>query len=306
MLKKISLQNLLLSLFSFAIVLVISMGLNSGSIVAQESPAPAASSSPTAPLPTTSPSPSPAPASDSPGDSVEVYMTVLTFDPIKGEVDARLEFIPKGSYRQNDTDFPAKNLLLSVNNVEKQGSQLTFKKGKPMDASSVKFTTVKGDASNYPFDQHTAEIYLSLETAEGVEVPLNLNFYSNLPGYDIDDTPAKDNSADLINIDVNVSRSGTTKFFSIVVMVTLWVLALLSLMVAVKVAQSGKVPEIGMFGWMAALLFASPAVRNTQPNVPPVGTVSDTFSLLLTETIVVIALAIVGICWVRRYGAPAK
>jgi hypothetical protein len=310
-LRKVSLRSLLLSLCSFAIVLALSVGFSQSPIGAQESPppdaspSPAASSSPT-PRPTTSATPAAKPDAAAPGDSVEAFMSVLTFDPIKGEVDARLEFIPRGSYRLNDTDFPAKNLLLTVNSVEKQGSQITFKKGKPMDASSVKFTTVKGDVNDYPFDRHTAEVFFSLETAEGVEVPLTLNFFGKLPGYDIDYNAAKDNAADLVNIDVNVVRSGTTKFFSIVVMATLWVLALLSFLVAVKVAQSGKLPEIGMLGWMAALLFASPAVRNTQPNVPPVGTISDTFSLLLTETLVVIGLLILGICWLRRYDAPAK
>jgi len=302
-----SLQTLLLSVCSFALVLVVAAGFNPAAIVAQESPAPANNASP---VPTQSAQPSPATASptapDAPGDIVEVFMNVLSFDPVKGEVDARLEFIPRGSYRLNDTDFPAKNLLLTVNNVEKQGSQLTFKKGKPMDASSLKFITSEGDADSYPFDRHTAEVLFYLETTEGAEVPLTLNFFGKLPGYDIEYATEKDNSADLINIDVNVSRSGTTKFFSIVVMTTLWVLALLSLMVALKVAQSGKLPEIGMFGWMAALLFASPAVRNTQPNVPPVGTVSDSFSLLLTETIVVVALVILGTCWLRRFNAPAK
>ncbi|GEM_PF-641315 len=271
-------------------------------------------SSPATPEATTSADTPATPGATNPAtnseDLVEVGMTVLGFDPVKGELEARLEFIPQGKYSQNESTYPNQNFLLTVNSVDKQGSEINFKAGKPMDASSVKFTAIEGDPNGYPFDNHSVEVYMELDalptenqpgSTSVTSVPLSLKFYGNLPGFDISSTPTKENTSEVVANAVSISRSDTVKFFSIIVMVIMWVLSLLSLLLAIRVVMLGKLPEFGMLGWLTALLFAFPAIRNAQPNVPPVGTFSDFISFFWAEVIVVVALVLLGVCWLRRY-----
>uniref|UniRef100_UPI001882A234 DUF4436 family protein n=1 Tax=Microcoleus sp. LEGE 07076 TaxID=915322 RepID=UPI001882A234 len=96
------------------------------------------------------------------------------------------------------------------------------------------------------------------------------------------------------------------KFFALVIIVIMWVLSIMALLLALKVMQSGKLPEVGMLSWTAVMLFAFPAIRNAQPGVPPVGTASDFLSFFWTEIIVVVALVIIGSCWLKRYHPPIE
>lgn len=316
-LTKNRLRQVCVALASLLLVLVIHLGISNfyQSVSAQDTPSPTPEVTES---PTSSPSPTPeateAPATPQPPnqvtnseDVVEVLMTVLGFDPVKGELEARAEFIPKGKYSQAGSDYPAQDFLLSVNSVDKQGSEINFKAGKPMDASSVKFTAVEGDPNGYPFDNHAVEVYMDLDVLpsdkqlERTSVPLIFKFYGNLPGFDISAEPKKENTTELIATDISISRSITVRFFSIIVMVIMWVLSILALLLAIRVAMLGKLPEFGMLGWLTALLFAFPAIRNAQPNVPPVGTFSDFISFFWAEVIVVVALVLLGVCWLKRY-----
>ncbi len=116
----------------------------------------------------------------------------------------------------------------------------------------------------------------------------------------------EENSSIFIYIDVSATRSIPVKFFALVIIVIMWVLSIMALLLALKVMKSGKLPEVGMLSWTAVMLFAFPAIRNAQPGVPPVGTASDFLSFFWTEIIVVVALVIIGSCWLKRYHPPME
>ena len=65
----------------------------------------------------------------------------------------------------------------------------------------------------------------------------------------------------------------------------------------------GRKPEIAMFSFMAALLFAYYAVRNTQPLVPPIGVYSDFLAFFWTEILVGACLVVMVFTWVLRQRA---
>jgi Domain of unknown function (DUF4436) len=305
-------------------------GVASASL-AQESPLSYPVTVAASPSPAASKSPPTAPSDEeeskptiSKDDLVEVSMTVVGVDPVKGEIEARLEFTPKGIYNDEGSDYLAQPMLLTVNSIEKQGSEIPFKANKQMDAVTVKFATTEGDANGYPFDNHAAETYIYLdavpvgEEAEDATdytpVKMNFSFSSNLPGYDISESPIEDekpsevkseNPGTEVAISVGISRSLSVRLFAVIVMVIMWILSILALSISIRVLLSGKLPEIGMLGWMAALLFAFPAVRNAQPAVPPVGTLCDFLSFFWAEVFVVTGICALGFSWLRRYNAPA-
>lgn len=259
-----------------------------------------------------SPSPDSSPA---PQGLVEVKMTAIGIDPLKNELETRLEFELKGIYKKGPT-YPAQDLLMTVNGANIEDSEITFKEGKPMIFPALKFNLVKGKTNNYPFDRHIARVAISIDPLPSIRkkfapfelkpVPLKFKFHADVPGFDITYKPLEEDSSIFIYIDVCTTRSLSVKFFALVIIVIMWVLSIMALLLALKVMKSGKLPEIGMLSWTAVMLFAFPAIRNAQPGVPPVGTASDFLSFFWTEIIVVVALVIIGSCWLKRYHPPVE
>lgn len=293
-------KRLLLSFCTFILVFLIGFFTPLGSLLAQE-PA--------------SPSSTETQATPQPKDAITVKMTVLGIEPVKGDLEARLQFKLKGIYKLAPT-YPAQDLLLTINGVNQEGSEITFREGKRMEISSIKFNIIEGSTNSYPFDRHIARVALSLDPLPSIDkkfapfqlrpVPLIFQFEADVPGFKIAYKPLEENSPIFVFIDVYISRSLPVRFFAAVVILIMWVLSILALLIALKVLKSGKVPEIGMLSWMAVMLFAFPTIRNAQPGVPPVGTISDFLSLFWTETLVVIALSILGGCWLKRYHPSTK
>ena len=246
---------------------------------------------------------------------VEVKMAVIAVDPIKNELETRLQFELKGIYKKGPT-YPAQDLLMTVNGANVQDSEITFKEGKPMIVPALKFNLVKGKINNYTFEKHIAKVAISIDPLPSIgkkfapfelnPVPLEFKFNADVPGFDISYKPMAENSSIFIYIDVSATRSIPVKFFALVIIVIMWVLSTMALLLALKVMQSGKLPEVGMLSWTAVMLFAFPAIRNAQPGVPPVGTASDFPSFFWTEIIVVVALVIIGSCWLKRYHPPTE
>jgi hypothetical protein len=246
---------------------------------------------------------------------VEVKMTVIGVDPVKNELETRLQFELKGIYKKGPT-YPAQDLLMTVNGANVEDSEITFKEGKPMIVPALKFNLVKGKINNYPFDGHIAKVAISIDPLPSIgkkfapfelnPVPLVFKFNADVPGFDIAYKPLEENSSIFIYIDVRAVRSLPVKFFALTIIVIMWVLSIMALLLALKVMKSGKLPEVGMLSWTAVMLFAFPAIRNAQPGVPPVGTASDFLSFFWTEIIVVVALVIIGSCWLKRYHPPIE
>ena len=80
----------------------------------------------------------------------------------------------------------------------------------------------------------------------------------------------------------------------------MWALSIAVLFLMISVLVRGRKAEIAMFSFMAALLFAFYAVRNSQPNVPPIGVLSDFLGFFWAELIVGACLLAGVFTWVFR------
>lgn len=57
-------------------------------------------------------------------------------------------------------------------------------------------------------------------------------------------------------------------------MAVVWGVTVVVLLMTFPIVMRGRKIEVGMFSFLAALLFASVALRNAQPGSPPVGSFS--------------------------------
>ncbi|NJO40671.1 MAG: DUF4436 family protein [Cyanobacteria bacterium CRU_2_1] len=251
-------------------------------------------------------------------DVVQVNLTVLSIDPIAGELKANLRFEPRGIYRGDIPVFLSQALVLRTNSVEQEFVEVPFEANEPISIPQVTFSIGQGEIDHYPFDKHTARVLIALtptpanaDVSPTLEpVPLVLNFVANVPGFDIAYQPAfnrtlksTDENADVfVSIDVVMVRTIAIQVFAVVIMMMMWVLSTLALLVAIRTSRL-KQPDFAILGWMSILMFAFPIIRNAQPGVPPVGTISDFFSLFWAEIIVTIALILLITRWLKTASA---
>lgn len=272
---------------------------------------------------------------------IEVDVKLVTIDPNKGDVIARLEFVPEGRFTTDEGLTLAHDLKLFVNSATGK-QELDFQKGKRMNPTEVVINMYDGLVTDYPFDRHSAflELYFlagkkeaeaapakpaeaaATATPEAApeseekkpaaektaadeedEIPIGVEFFGSIPGFKIDASKAKESTEDYVGIDMTISRAATTKFFSIFVMTMMWGLTLGVMFLTLSVVLRGRKVELAMFSFTAALLFAFAAVRNAQPGAPPIGTYSDFISFFWAEVIIALCLVILVFTWLLR---PAK
>jgi hypothetical protein len=242
-------------------------------------------------------------------DQVAVDVSVLSIDPVKGELVARLNFDPKGAYLSSDGVDVGKDMILDVNGASGKVA-VTYKKGERMSPVDVTVSLYNGNVMDYPFDNHNTDLSINLNTYSGGKdgaeityeaVPMTVNYFGAVSGFKIaanEDTESTDTG--FIDIVMQVSRSTSVMIFAIFVMVLQWLLCLVALSVALSCIVWGRKIEVGMFGWMGALLFALIPLRNAMPGVPAIGTLSDFIAFFWAETIVALSLVAIVIAWVAR------
>lgn len=290
-------------------------------------------------------------------DHVEVFVKLLSVDPIKGDAVARLEFVPHGALvKGEDDDILMRDLKLYTNSATGK-RELDFQKGKRMNPSEVVIEMYDGLATDYPFDQHSAmlELYFTSkekgkpaqdaenkpaaaaatptgesgaptpgespapspatgETAQAapkkdesdaaddgeVSVAVAVDFYGSIPGFSIHAAKNQESTEDYVALDMKISRSSTVIFFSMFITVLMWGVTIAVLVLTLSVMLRGRKIEIGMFSFLAALLFAFAAVRNSQPGVPPIGTYSDFIAFFWAEVIIALCLLLIIFTWLLR------
>ncbi len=270
---------------------------------------------------------------DKEASHVETHVKLTSIDPIKGDVAARFEFAPSENLLGEDGTLK-QELKLYVNSANGK-QEIDFAKGKLMTPVEAVFNMYEGQATQYPFDKYVSDIDIYItkgktdekkpaaapaaeakETADenagepekkaeadSLDMAISVDFVGSIPGYSITAEKAKYSEVDFVGIETRIERSGTVKFFSMFVSVLMWALSIGVLFFVMSLILRGRKVEVNMFSFMAALLFAFYAVRNSQPNVPPIGVYSDFVSFFWCEVIIAACLLAALFTWILR---PAK
>jgi hypothetical protein len=238
---------------------------------------------------------------------IDVTGRIVTADPLKGDIMVRLEFTPHGTLA-GENGSPARDLEFYVSSASGKNVH-EFKKGKLMNPVEAVVEIYEGEPMDYPFDSHSAELSFAFQAAGGgnESVPVAVELRGSVAGLRIDTEYAKTNTPEHAVIDISLERASTARFFSIFIMIAMWALVGGVVFLVFRVLAGHRKIEISMFSFLGALLFAFPALRNSQPGTPPIGTLSDFLAFFWAEVIIALSLLSVVICWlVRGPGGEAK
>jgi hypothetical protein len=239
---------------------------------------------------------------------IEVTVSLLGVDPIKGEINLRFAPNPEGTYAKDNR--LAKELKFFTG-IESGKSEVTLEKNRIPDAVTGSLSITNGRVSDYPFDVHSSDFYLYFTNPkdETEDIPMVVNFYGAISGYniDVDYVPkAEFESSDTYTgLRVTVARSVITKSFSVFLMIAMWLIGLVVFTMTMVVVLQPRSIEFGMFTLIAGMLFALPAVRGLQPSVPPLGGLTDFLSFFWAESLVAVSMPILFFTWLTRYKKPS-
>jgi Domain of unknown function (DUF4436) len=238
---------------------------------------------------------------------IDVSGRIVTADPIKGDVVVRLEFTPHGTFGSGDGGTLSRDLDLYVSSATGKNVH-EFKKGKRMNPVEAVVEIYEGEPMDYPFDSHTAELSFFFEPAAGKTgeaggaeaIPMAIELLGSVAGLRLETEYAKENTPDHAVIEISIQRASTAIFFSVFIMIAMWALVIGVLFLVFRVFAGHRKIEISMFSFLGALLFAFPALRNSQPGTPPIGTMSDFIAFFWAEVIIALSLLSVVLRWIIR------
>ena len=227
-----------------------------------------------------------------PEDSAAGFLcnaTVTNFDAIRGEITVRLTFSYYGADIVADDEFSIREDFWLITNTIKGKNNDLFKANNSIPPQEIVLSTA-GLFSDYPFDVHTADLQLQMGNAKNETYDVALNVTSAVAGFNITATEAKGPQPTMTQASLIVNRTPTVRKFSIFINATMWILAMVILGVAMQVLVGGRKPEIAMLTFMAGMMFAFPAVRNLQPGIPPLGSITDYYATFFAQGIAALGI----------------
>lgn len=232
-------------------------------------------------------------------DRVDLYVTLLSVDPVQGQATARVVSFPRGSL-SDDQGRPTRPLTLFANNLT--GIQdRHYATGKTMDPFDMTVNLFDGQASDYPFDRFNAQLEFQLSDGDrpseeghgrhaAVLVPLQVTFSGNVHGCAVTPTHADTTVVGYIRLDLSTARSTTVVQTAVGGMIVMWAIAIAVLGLTLSILFWEH--EAETFTFYSGLLFALFAFRNSLPGTPPVGTLSDYLAFFWAELIVATSLIV--------------
>lgn len=250
-------------------------------------------------------------APDGKTDYIEIMAYIVSIDPIKGDMTVRLDFQPQGSLA-NDKGVLNEEIDMFVNSLTGK-QEHTFPKGKTINALDVTLNLYDGLVTDYPFDIHKADLTIvttskqkhiktenNSEGDEEIGIDNIVNFSGSVTGYKIDAELDKSTPDNMTELNIDIERAGSAKFFSVLVMIIMWVLILMLFLLMFDILVRGRKIEIAMFTFASAMLFAFPAFRNMMPLSPPIGAFPDYIAFFWAEGMAAVTLVVLISTWFSR------
>lgn len=235
---------------------------------------------------------------DSGPNGIVVDARVIGVDPETDAMTVRLEFAPRGTYAA--TEVALSQPIEVFINTAKGRTDTHYAKGAVMSPTEATVALNGGSPLDYPFDKYDAQllVYAQQPTTRLVRVPVSMRVTTGSNGFKIDTSRRTLLGQGYPSF--KLRRTSTTIFFAVFIMVVFWATALAALGLAVRLIARKRKFEGSVFGFLAALLFAFPTVRNNLPGSPPIGSLNDFLAFFWTEGIVALALIAILVTWCVR------
>jgi hypothetical protein len=210
--------------------------------------------------------------------------------------------------------------------------QIDFPRGRRMNSVQATFS-LDGNMNRYPFDYYRSSLRMVVtkgaggartqlrtdttkqptvplsETDSGLLVsapeaddslPIASSIAASLPGLKFEGSRVERPGMGIEGFNLDIRRSDNVIVVSILIMVLMMTLAMSVLLMGIEAVTSSERLDLLPLSLSVTLLFGLPALRNSQPGVPPLGALGDYLSFLWAEQIVAVAAVVMIWTWLAR------
>ena len=231
-------------------------------------------------------------------ESIQLEVQVYSFDPQKGELNLRI------------TPHPSKELLDTYDNFKKEitietnnstgDSTFEFDVGKKTRVLTTSIHAEEDKLREYPLDEYSFPFYIYIrDKGKDAAIPADISVRSNLSDFQITQRDIQ-HQPDYFTMRLFVERNITTKSFSGFILVSIWLLISMMIWIILSIVLDRRKVEMVMCTMFSSLLFALPALRNSQPGVPPIGAIIDYFGFFWAQFLAAVGLITLTLIWVFR------
>lgn len=160
--------------------------------------------------------------------------------------------------------------------------------------------TISGEvkAQKYPFDTFATNLNFVARLADSTSIPLAVQLIGAIDSWSVN-SQLIDVSNNIVIAHLFFQRSPVQQFFSIFIQALMWFLSLATISLTFVLWFKRRRLDANVITVVGSLLFALPAIRNVQPGLPPVGSLTDVASffwalgLVSTSFVVLIVLFLI-------------
>jgi Domain of unknown function (DUF4436) len=264
------------------------------------------------------------------GNQVDVSFQVVSFDSASSEMTTRLSFRLNGDLAK-DPVTPSVDLRFFVNEI-RGPQEIEFPRGQRINPVIAVFA-VDGNVNHYPFDRYGSSIrimvtkptgvrrvrvpevqvtpntpltdesagdFVAATPEEGEPLPISSSIIASIPGVKFQGKRVNRDDRGVEGFNMVIRRADNVIAFSVVIMTLMMSLAVSVLLMCLSALASNDKLELLPLTLCVSLLFGLPALRNTQPAVPPLGVFGDYVAFIWAETIVAVSAVMMIWNWMIR------
>ncbi|KAI9292670.1 hypothetical protein K502DRAFT_325692 [Neoconidiobolus thromboides FSU 785] len=237
-------------------------------------------------------------------DYIDLQIDLVTADPVNKKVDLFVQLDPIGGY-----SFKNKTSRYDID-INFRFIRKSILKGEFIEPFQLSLPFAEGSLRDYPFELFLVyfpiEIIIRSSSLSSNEIDLlaantNINFYgtSQLFRVRYEEVSNQDKSNAFYSsvtilpnsklIMVKLLRPPTTLLVCTFMVVLMWCLAIAMINIAIDAVFNNREIPPPILGTSVAMLFALPALRNSQPGVPAMGCISDILGFFWSLVLISIA-----------------
>jgi hypothetical protein len=229
---------------------------------------------------------------------VEIDARVGQITPSASEVAVRIDVVPHGTYARNTY---ALSQAMNVEVAGVVGGHVSYAAGQqpePVDAQME----LLGNLSQYPFDSYRWFVAVDMRTATHTPrvVPIKVVLSSTQHDWRVLPSLASVRQDGTVDINLYAHRSVGSVALALFEMFVMVTVAAIALCISYTAIAGHHELSWGLFGWLGAMLFALPVIRNTMPGVPGIGTLADYTVYFWAILTVALCLLVIAVTYLRR------
>src|SRR4051812_38843663 len=202
---------------------------------------------------------------------LDVYVTVLSVDPVNDALHLRLEVTPSRALRGDRPNSVATNLILRLEDGYSVHER-SLPANQPIAAATIEANLDGRGVAAYPLERLQAALRISGSTddAAAAPVPIRLTFWDAVPSWSLRTEGA---SADqgAVRLLLVLRRGTAITFLAVALLLTMALIAVAAMTIGALIFLRIRKLELTLASVMNGMLFALPAMRLALPGSPPLG-----------------------------------